>query len=257
MTPTSHDDGGVIVPVTVGGLHDLRFLLDTGSTRSVVSEAVAQQLALRPAARTEVLTTAGSSMAFVVALPTTCLATQCVDDTLAIVTPKHALELISRQLDGILGSDVLTRDFTIDYSRRRFDWDGGTDARRPDDRLPLSVEDGRAVVTTRQGRDRSLRLVADSGADSFVFFDSEIVRALSTRSSLNRFNLQTLGGNQRAELVMIPMLRVGGVIWKDEMAVVVPRPAGYPHGIDGLMPLHRFASVSVRRTESAVILRHR
>lgn len=90
-----------------------------------------------------------------------------------MVTAKQALEFGSRQLDGILGSDALTRDFTIDYSRRRFDWSVGT------------------------------------------------------------------------------------VTWADERAVVVPRPPGYAQAIDGVMPLHRFASVSVRRTESAVILRHR
>ena len=249
--------GGVIVPVTVGALRDLRFLLDTGSTRSVISEAVAQQLALRPAARTEVITTTGASMAVAVALPVTCLATQCVDDALAIVTPKRALEFGSRQLDGILGSDALNRDFTIDYSRRRFEWDGGPDARRRDDRLPLSVEDGRAIVTTLQARGRSLRLVADSGADAFLLFDSEIVRDLSTVSRLNRVTLQTLDGTGRAESVVIPVLRIGGETWKDEIAAVVPRPAGYPPAIDGLMPLHRFASVSFRRSESAVILRHR
>ncbi len=249
--------GGVIVPVKVGALHDLHFLIDTGSTRSVVSEAVARRLALRPTARTELVTTAGTSMAVVVALPSTCLATQCVDDVLAIVTPEKALEFGSGQLDGILGGDVLSRDFTIDYNRRRFEWGGGTDARRRDDRLPLSVEDGRGIVTAPQAEGRSLRLVADSGADAFLLFDSEFVRSLSTASRLNRSTLQTLGGTRRAEPVVIPALRVGGVTWKDEIAAIVPRPAGYPLTIDGLMPLHRFASVSFRRTESALIVRHR
>src|SRR5215207_7902253 len=80
-------NGGVIVPVTVGASGELHFLLDTGSTRSVVSEAVARQLALPPVARTEVLTSAGASQGVVVALPATCVATQCADDVLAIVTP--------------------------------------------------------------------------------------------------------------------------------------------------------------------------
>lgn len=249
--------GGVIVPVMVGALRDLRFLLDTGSTRSVVSEAVAQQLGLQPVARTELITTAGSSMAVVVALPATCLAAQCVDGTLAIVTPNEALEFGSRRLDGILGSDVLKSDFTIDYSRRRFQWEFGTSSPRRDDRLPMSLEDGRAIVTSPQAGGRSLRLVADSGADTFVLFDSDVVRALSAASNPNRFSLQTLGGSRPAAAVVIPALRVGGVTWKDEIATIVPRPAGYPSAIDGLMPLHRFASVSFRRTESTVILRHR
>jgi predicted aspartyl protease len=249
--------GGVIVPVTVGALHDLHFLLDTGSTRSVVSEAVAEQLALRPAARTEVVTLAGASMAVVVALPATCLATRCVDDALAIVAPKKALAFGSRQLDGILGGDILNSDLAIDYQRRRFAWDNGTAAQRNDDRLPLSMEDGRAIVTARQPGGRSLRLVADSGADAVVLFDGELVRSLSAGSTLTRFALQTLGGARRAEAVAIPQLRVGAATWKDEIAAIVPRPAAYPQTIDGILPLNRFASVSFRRSESALIVRHR
>jgi predicted aspartyl protease len=244
--------------VTVGALHDLRFLLDTGSTRSVVSEAVSRQLALRASARTEVVTSTGASMAVVAALPPTCLATQCVDDALAIITPTQALEFGPERLDGVLGGDVLSHgDFTIDYKRRRFEWGGGTDERRREDRLAMSVEDGRAIVAVPQSGGRALRLVADSGADAVVLFDSALVRSLSTASSLNRFTLATLGGTRRAEPVLIPALRVGGVTWRDEIGTVVPRPAGYPQTIDGLMPLHRFASVSFRRTESAVIVRDR
>src|SRR5688572_567869 len=176
--------GGVIVPVTIGGLQDLRFLLDTGSTRSVVSEPVAQQLALRAVARTEMVTTAGVSMAVVAALPRTCLAMQCIDDALAIVS-NNALDFGSGQLGGILGGDMLGRgDFTIDYKRRRFEWGGGTDEQRHDDRLPMSVEDGRPIVTLPQAGGRSLRVVADSGADAFVLFDSELVRSLSRAMNL-------------------------------------------------------------------------
>ncbi len=249
--------GGVIVPVTVGALQNLRFLVDTGSTRSVVSETVAQQLGLRPAARTEVVTSTGASMAVVVALPATCLATHCIDDALAIVTPNKSLEFGSGQLDGVLGGDVLSRDFTVDYKRRRFEWDDGSMPRGTGDRLPLSVEDGRAIVTAPQAGGRELRLVADSGADTLVLFDGELVRSLTHGSSLNRFALQTLVGTRRAEPVAIPLLRIGGVTWRDEIAVVVPRPAGYPQTIDGILPLHRFASVSFRRSESALIVRDR
>jgi hypothetical protein len=250
--------GGVIVPVTVGALRDLHFLLDTGSTRSVVSEAVARQLALPAAARTEVVTSGGASLAIVVALPSICLATLCVDDALAIVSAKEALRIGSRQLDGILGGDVLGRgDFTIDYTRRRFEWGGGADARRSDDRLRSLVEDGRAIVTAPQRGGLPLRLVADSGADLFVFFESPRLRALSTVSSVSGVALQTLGGTGRAESVLIPLLRVGSETWIDEIAAVVPRPSGYPETIDGLMPLHRFASVSFRRSEGALIVRHR
>ena len=250
--------GGVIVPVTVGALRDLHFLVDTGSTRSVISETIAQQLALHPVARTEIVTTAGTSMGVVAALPPTCLATRCVDDALAIVTAQNALASTAGQLDGILGSDVLTRsDFTIDYKSRRFAWGGGSDAGRREDRLPFSLDDGRAIVVAPQTGGLSLQLVADSGTDAWIFFDSQRVRSLARLSGPNRFSLQTLGGVIRAERVLIPLLRLGSAASINEIAAVVPRPAAYPQAIDGLMPLHRFASVSFRHSESAVIVRHR
>jgi len=250
--------GGVIVPVSVGALQDLKFLLDTGSTRSVVSETVAQRLALQPVARSEVVTAAGSSMSLVVALPATCLAAACHDEVLAIMSSKNALDLGSGKLDGILGADVLGRgDFTLDYKRRRFEWGGGADAQRSQDRLTSSVEDGRTIVVAPQGAGEPLRLVADSGADAFVFFDSQRVRALSTLAGVNRLSLQTLGGAVRAESMLFPRLRVGAATWMDEVAAVVPRPSGYPQTIDGLMPLRRFASVSFRRAGSEVVIRHR
>ena len=66
------------------------------------------------------------------------------------------------------------------------------------------------------------------------------LRGLSPVSGVNRLNFQTLGGISRAESVLIPALRVGSATWFDETAVVLPRPAGYPPTVDGLMPLHRF-----------------
>jgi predicted aspartyl protease len=248
--------GGVMVPVTVGAL-PFHFLVDTGSTRSVVSKSVARQLALRPVARTEVVSISGASTAEVVALPETCVATQCTDDALAIVAPDNVLAFGASSPDGVLGGDVLSRDFTIDYKHRRFEWDDRPGIQRVGDRLPLSVQDSRAIVSAPQSRGLSLRLVADSGADVLVLFDTELTRSLSTASGLNRFSLQTLGGARRAEPVLIPMLRIGSVTWRDEIAAVVPRPAGYPQSIDGILPLHRFASLSFRRSEAALIVRHR
>jgi predicted aspartyl protease len=119
------------------------------------------------------------------------------------------------------------------------------------------MEEGRAIVTARQTAGRSLRLVADSGADALILFDSELVRSLSRGSNLSRFALQTLAGARQGEPVTIPALRIGGSMWRDAVAAIVPRPAGYPQDIDGIMPLHRFASVSFRRAESTLIVRHR
>ena len=249
---------GVIVTVTVGRLSGLRFVLDTGSSRSAVSDAVAEQLGLVPVARTEVVSAAGSSMAAVTSLPTVCLAGRCAKDLLVVLMPIAALKTKTGIVDGILGYDVLAQgDFTIDYKRRRFEWSGGLTTPHREDRLSLFVEEGRSVVEVPQTSRVALRLVADSGTDACVLFDGNKTRALPAWRGASSIGLATVVSDTRADSLVIRMLRVGGATWMNEVAAVIVRPSNYPAATDGLLPLDRFASVSFRHAERTLIVRHR
>ena len=249
---------GVIVPVTVGRLDGLRFVLDTGSSRSAVSASVAGQLGLAPVARTEVVSSAGSSMSSVTSLPTVCLAGRCAEDLLVVLMTDAALKTATGVVDGILGYDVLSQgDFTIDYKRRRFEWSGGPATPHGEDRLSMFVEEGRSVVEVRQTSRVALRLVADSGSDACVFFEGNKTRALPASRGPASIGLATVANATRADSLVIRMLRVGGATWMNEVAAVVARPSNYPSATDGLLPLDRFASVSFRHAERVLIVRHR
>src|SRR5882672_872076 len=54
--------GAVTVPVTLGGTGPFTFLVDTGSSRSSVSETVAARMAAPVVVRTEVITAAGRAL---------------------------------------------------------------------------------------------------------------------------------------------------------------------------------------------------
>ena len=62
------EDGSIVVPVTIGGTGPYRFVIDTGSSRTVISTRLWQALRLPVVAKTLMVTPAGRDEAYVVRL---------------------------------------------------------------------------------------------------------------------------------------------------------------------------------------------
>ena len=62
------DDGSIVVPVTIGGTGPYRFVVDTGSSRTVISTRLWRALRLPVVAKTQMVTPAGRDEAYVVRL---------------------------------------------------------------------------------------------------------------------------------------------------------------------------------------------
>ena len=72
LAPTPFDlltDGSIVVPVTIGGTGPYRFVVDTGSSRTVISTRLWRTLRLPVVAQTRMVTPAGTADAYVVGLP--------------------------------------------------------------------------------------------------------------------------------------------------------------------------------------------
>lgn len=206
--------GGVLVSVRVNDAGPFAFLLDTGAARSIISDDLANELGAPVVARSEVVTSAGSDMRFVVRLASIALASSRVDGVLAPVLPARRLSQLGRGVRGLLGQDFLSAfNYTLDYRRGRLTWDEPLtcDAAGV---VRLVAAEGRFVMALEDDRGRPFRMVPDSGAEVAVLF-----RAIATE----------------------PRLRVGAVTLRDVKAVVVDRD---DPDADGLLPLHGFSSVS-------------
>ena len=209
--------GGIVVHVRVNHAGPFKFMLDTGSARSVVSDDLARELSAPVVARSEVVTSAGSDMRLVVRLASVALSSAQVDSVLAPVLPAANLAQLGRGVRGLLGQDFLSAfNYTLDYRRSRLVWDepracDGTNSVR------LVAAEGRFVMTLEGDAGGRVRLVPDSGAEVAVLF-----RGRSPVSSMSR-------------------VRVGSATLRDFPVVVVPRD---DENADGLLPLHGFASVS-------------
>ncbi|MGE3403873.1 MAG: aspartyl protease family protein [Vicinamibacterales bacterium] len=241
-------DGGVIVPVWIDGRGPYRFLLDTGSNLSAVSERLAGEQSLQPVARTALTTVGGVAMRPVVQLGRVSVGTVSRAGLLASVAATAELAILGVGVDGMLGQDFLaTYNFTVDYHRKRIVWDEleGAGAWR----LPLIPRDGRFVVQLPGALgDEPLEMVPDSGTGSFVLFarDGDQVARQWSEGSVT---ISGLTGTQRARYSRLRELRVGGMTLRNIPIVVVRRDDGEHEGADGLLPLHLFRRVTFRVSE--------
>jgi hypothetical protein len=236
------DRGAVIIPAFVNGLGPFRFLVDTGSSASAVSEALQARIGAPIVAKSELVTPAGRQFRTVARLERLTVG-PVESESLAAILPAAALAAASTHLDGIIGQDLLgRRPYTISYRRRTMTWDV-----RPDEggtRLSLISRDGRVLVELPQAANRILHLVPDSGTDGLVLFSRGGIVPLATDRVAVRTQLGGLLGTADVAPAVVRMLKVGAITLRDQPAVIVARneidaPAG-----DGLLPLHHFSSVT-------------
>jgi len=250
------ESGAVIVPVSINDRGPFPFLLDTGSSHSVVSQTLADQLALRSIARTSVLTSTGREWRPVVRMNQTTIGDAQSYGLLASVTSSAQLDVVARGIEGIIGQDFLFGlNYTLDYRRQRFVWsdddlDGG------DVRLPLVAQRGRYLVQVAPtGKVPGVLLVPDSGASGFVAYERDGHTKLALRPSSGMLGVHSLSGGQHVRTMMLRELRLGSLTIREQPVAVVPREANDVAEGDGLLPLHLFASVTFNAREQCIVLR--
>ena len=66
-------------------------------------------------------------------------------------------------------------------------------------------------------------------------------------------NMRGVAGERSVDRAVVPVLRIGDLVWRDEPAVVVDR-AALSEDADALLPLHRFARVSFNARERCLLI---
>lgn len=237
------DDGSVVIAVFIDGAGPFRFVLDTGSTRSVVSPQLAEKLRLPAIARSSVITPSGDDRRPVVQLRGVVI-DGLPPVNVAAVVAEHLDIAAGRRVHGLLGQDVLAPlVYTIDYRRREVRWNAELDPAAAGVRLPLVVADGIFLVSlSHRGSREPLRLIADSGTSAFVLFTRRSQK-LPRLTPLGIGALQTVGGRAPARHALLEAVWVGSILLKNQPAMIVPQARDARLG-DGLLPLHVFGRVT-------------
>ncbi len=265
----------LLVPVSVHGAPARPFLLDTGSSITMIDDRMAAELALTSAGRiaspsgSDPLVTARLRVGPVV-LPQARVVTTNVRRLSHLIGGVGGS--VGEDIGGILGSDVLRAmgSTTIDYARCRLTVGGaggefappasappGQGRVKPGQRatrIPLEWHLGRPVIALQGGA----RMVLDSGAATVTLFSDApaagTLRWNGRAASLVR--IERIDGPRMGRLGELACLTIGEIELRNVTAVGVPswydkRDAQAP---DGLLPLGLFARVHISHADGYIVL---
>ena len=231
----------------VGSRHTARpwrFLIDTGSTRTLLSAAAAREAGLAVSDGAGVVTPGGRVAAGEATLDDLRIGDRVLTGFPVLVLDLGALGRAGA-IDGILGMDALAHDRVfLDLAGGQLSFvEAGAAATARGTAATMRQESGRVLLEARlDGVTRTL--VLDSGAAHVVVYDTRPVGA--------PVQLTTAGGGA-AGRVGRASLSLGAVHLGAVPAVRVTAPA-LRAGSDGLLPASLFASIYIDRAAGEVRL---
>ncbi len=261
----------LLVPVSVQGGLARPFVLDTGSSITVIDDRTAADLGLTPAGRIASPSPSGSDPVVIAQLTVGSVA---LPPGRVVVADVRQLARLLGDVGGILGSDALRAmgRTTIDYAQCRLTVGGAAaeadpshwrpfnqrrrrlEPRRRAVRIPFEWHQGRPVITVGGGA----RLLLDSGTTTVtVFTDTAAAATLRWNSRAAAIvRIDRLDGARIGRLGELACLTIGDLALKDIPAVAVRswydrRDARAP---DGLLPLGLFSLVHIAHAEGYVEL---
>ena len=245
----------LIVPVTVDGTGPYPFLLDTGATRSLVDETLADHLRLPRAGVVAHETAVASDSATLVRGALTLGGVQG-DGTLIRASLDSLADLDPRPR-GVVGQDLLRlANWWIDYRSASLveDADGAVGDGDLGERLTVYWHDDRPAIDTLLPDQGRLRLVLDSAASAPVLF-----RAVQTGDDLRgagSATLTTLDGPTAVPVASVGPLRAGRASIPRVDAALLGQTAT-PRREDGLLPTALFQAIYFDNRTGMVVLNPR
>jgi uncharacterized damage-inducible protein DinB len=244
-------NGTILVPVRVNGAGPFPFVLDTGSTRTLVSARLVARLKLVGAGGATLFTPAGVTPQSLVRIDTIDLDGRSAGPLAAGIAHWDALD--ARNAAGLIGQDVLAPQvYTIDYRERRIHW--GITVDSSGKRVPLTIGPDHVLVRVpaSNGRSGQLRLTPDSGAATLVLFGAAEWASETSTTPLDA--IRTIGGSRQARRVRVDRLDIGGVELRGQIAYLLPSTAATDSSFgDGLLPLHLFTRVTFHGPEGYMV----
>ena len=238
----------VIVPVLVNGQGPYDFLLDTGSTTSVVDRKFAKELGLKPLQETVIRTASGTERVPIARVHRIDVGSHSTQTVLVLCSKMDGIRSLDKNIRGILGFNFLSRfRYTLDYKGKtlRFE-DAGA---REGTRVPFDAS-SRSIVLATDG----LRLLLDTGATSVFLFNAEGLDIEMNPRAIRR--VTTNNGNNGPRVARSGWLRrlvIGDESFERIPVTLVPQ-TGLEEKADGLVPGTLFDSIYIDHENEFVVL---
>jgi len=253
-----------IVPVSINGSGPLNFLLDTGTSRTMVSAGPAEQLALRAVDTRVIVGIRGEATTLLAHCNSVSMGGATVLNLDLTVLPKESG--LPSSLSGILGEDFLENfDMLIDNRHHKIRLQSGSDTLEDSlagERLPIRLDGvmdgqptiGRLIVEGRSPElsRNAVTLLLDSGASSLVWFRGPQSLGIGAVEQSYLIAIASKPSNPvTVTTKVLRQLRVGSTVVPNVMAVAPPARPGAD--TDGLLPTSLFGSIFISHSQKFVI----
>lgn len=247
-----------VVAVWAENAGPFRFAIDTGAEGTTVSTGLARRLGLVPFAAVEIQTVAGVRKLPVARWHGLRLAREGPEETVEVALSDLAALRSAGPLDGVLGSDVLSRyDYLLDFSAGRLVLARGEAIDDPGGvTLPLELHRGRPIVHwPSPARHAShLPLALDTGSDAIIVTGPAAAVLPCRRDTHQRGSVETHAGAREATICELDRVTLGDVTLRGLRMVVLPEPLAGERPDVGLLPASAFERMHVSPRNRTVTL---
>lgn len=238
----------VVVPVRINGTGPYSFLLDTGTSRSMILARVAQRLSLPATGRSVIVGIHGTSTISLIQTKSLALDGAIVPDLQLTVLPSNPG--FPSELAGVLGEDFLENfDVLLDNRHHTLELQSGASSLADTlsgERLRLQSTGlldgeptaGRIIIVghTRELADREITLLLDSGANNLLWFH-EVASLGPATPRENSFAASTGTVSSTVYTRSITQLRLGQkrvpnlIAWCQSQSVYADTDAALPTSV--------------------------
>jgi predicted aspartyl protease len=221
----------VVVRGSVGTLERVRFLVDTGTTRTVVDNGIVKKLRLKRQPGTRPFAALnGSGKAYALVLPSLQFGPTRVDRMSSLATDLSRISGCGR-IDGIVGLDLLRlRSFDLDYRSRRITFDAIPEPRWT---IPFQTLAPLLSVDVTIGG-QPVRLMVDTAAAGLVLFPRRLPSRLAHPGLPHTRTIPTATGPTTVGEGDVSDVRLGPTRWPGRAALVDVSSEVY-HGLEGVL----------------------
>jgi hypothetical protein len=223
----------VVVDGSIGPLHGLKFVLDTGATHSAVSSKVADQLDLQRLTG-KVFNIDKTVKTEWAAIPEVEFGPIRAKQVPALVTNLDYFQSLASHVDAVMGLDLLRqKNFSIDFADKKVRFGQVETGRHA---TPMVSDDVSLKVEAEVDRTR-IHLILDSGAPGPLMYEERLEkRAVDYRIEEENYCYR-INGLLRLTRARVRRLQLGGRDIEDRVFLTHSPAKGIMDGIDGLLGL--------------------
>jgi predicted aspartyl protease len=195
----------IVVPGSIGELENLRFILDTGVTRTVLNRKIADRLG-RKGRPGQVFNLNRTVAVDSMTLPEIQFGTVTARELPVFVSDLSQFSEFARDADAVIGMDLLRlSNFTLDFSSRtiRYRIPELADSENPAEPIAHCVAFELLVQS------HPVLLVLDTGAQGIILYENRILKHIPDLKTTGKVQFGVMPGRGPVRQVTLPGIRLG------------------------------------------------